>query len=200
MNKKLFFFLILPFLATSQVQIGQDIDGVMADDWFGTSVAISGNGSVIAVGAPRNSGAAGHVRVFSNTSGNWVQVGNDIIGEFPQDRSGYSISLSANGTTIAIGALGNSDGGISSGHVRVYENIFGVWTQIGADIDGTTNDLSGSSVSLSADGKIVAIKSPGHFNNGTSTVVGLVRVYENISGVWTQLGTNINSTSGIYSG
>lgn len=32
MSKKLFFFLLVPFLGFSQVQIGQDIDGEAAGD------------------------------------------------------------------------------------------------------------------------------------------------------------------------
>jgi hypothetical protein len=96
--------------------------------------------------------------------------------------------LSANGSIVAIGAPGNGDNGNSSGHVRVYENIAGTWTQIGSDIDGEAmNDQSGYSVDLSSNGSIVAIGAIG--NGGAS---GHVRIYENLSGIWTQIGGDID--------
>ena len=69
-----------------------------------------------------------------------VQIGNDIDGENPGDLSGHSVAISANGDIVAIGAIENSDGGSRSGHVRVYENVDGTWTQIGEDIDGEAVD------------------------------------------------------------
>ena len=44
-----------------------------------------------------------------------------------------NVSLSSDGTIVAIGAIENN--GNESGHVRVYENQGGVWIQIGSDID-----------------------------------------------------------------
>jgi len=63
----------------------------------------------------------------------WSQIGSDIDGEMAYDNSGSAISLSSDGTIIAIGAYGNTS---NQGHVRVYQNINNTWTQIGDDIDG----------------------------------------------------------------
>ena len=52
---------------------------------------------------------------------NWFQKGDDIDGEEAGDGSGWSVSLSSDGNTVAIGALFNDDNGDNSGHVRVYE-------------------------------------------------------------------------------
>jgi hypothetical protein len=69
-----------------------------------------------------------------------------------------SVSLSADGSILAIGAYLNDGNGSNSGHVRVYQNVAGTWTQIGVDINGeAASDYSGISVSLSADGSILAI-------------------------------------------
>ena len=85
---------------------------------------------------------------------NWYQIGQDILGENENDRSGKSLSFSDDGKILAIGAHYNSSGG----HVRVYKNNSGSWEQIGNDIDGEgKSDNSGVSVSLSNDGSIVAI-------------------------------------------
>ena len=44
--------------------------------------------------------------------------------------------MSADGSVVAIGAYLNDGGGTNSGHVRLYKNNNGTWTQIGSDIDG----------------------------------------------------------------
>ena len=50
----------------------------------------------------------------------WQQLGQGIYGEQPGDQSGFSVSLSSDGTTFAVGALDNDGNGTSSGNVRVY--------------------------------------------------------------------------------
>ena len=48
---------------------------------------------------------AGHVRIYKNISGTWTQQGSDIDGEAAGDYSGVSVSLSSDGSTVAIGAM-----------------------------------------------------------------------------------------------
>src|SRR5690554_2566017 len=193
MKRYLLFFMLIPLLGVSQTQIGQKIEGDTGTDAFGESVAISANGSIVAVGATQNDNNgsnAGHVRVYENIGGTWTQIGNDIEGDSSGDWSGYSIALSANGDIIAIGAPFNDGGATDSGHVRIFENLSGIWTQIGNAIDGDgTWDESGTSVALSADGTIVAIGAPRHNGNGNES--GQVRVFENVQGTWTQIGNDI---------
>lgn len=183
-------------------QIGSDINGEAIDDVSGESVSLSSDGSIVAIGAPRNDGngtSSGHVRVYRNVSGVWTQIGSDINGEAASDESGKSVSLSSDGSIVAIGASYNSGNGYGSGHVRVYQNVSGVWTQIGSDIDGDINlERSGLSVSLSSDGTIVAIASPYSDVNGEDS--GHVRIFQNVSGVWTQIGSNIIGEAGIVLG
>ncbi|MEG0915918.1 MAG: T9SS type A sorting domain-containing protein [Myroides sp.] len=101
---------------------------------------------------------SGHVRIYENKLGIWSQVGNDIDGEAAEDQSGLSVSLSSDGNTVAIGAPHNDGNGANSGHVRIYKNISGNWIKVGFDIDGKIiGEESGCSVSLSSDGKTVAI-------------------------------------------
>ena len=103
-------------------QIGSDIDGEAASDISGYSVSLSSDGSIVAIGTPYNDGGgnnAGHVRVYQNVSGTWTQVGSDIDGEAASDQSGYSVSLSSDGSIVAIGAPYNDGGGNDAGHVRV---------------------------------------------------------------------------------
>jgi len=52
----------------------------------------------------------------------WVQVRNDIDGKATDDLSGQSISLSFDGTIVAIGAIYNdNENGVNSGHTRIYQ-------------------------------------------------------------------------------
>jgi hypothetical protein len=48
----------------------------------------------------------------------WQQLGQDIDGAAAGDLSGYSVSMNADGTRVAIGAINNNG---YRGHVRVYE-------------------------------------------------------------------------------
>ena len=105
--------------------IGADIDGEAADDESGSSVSLSSDGTTVAIGAPGNDGNgsnSGHVRIYAWNSATsaWEQQGADIDGEAASDFSGTSVSLSSDGTTVAIGAHGNDGNGSVSGHVRIY--------------------------------------------------------------------------------
>ena len=143
---------------------------------------MSADGSSVAIGAygnDANGSGSGHVRIYQlSQNGIWVQVGEDIDGESASDYSGYSVSISADGSSVAIGAYGNDRNGSSSGHVRIYQlSQNGIWEQVGQDIDGESeNDRSGSSVSISADGSSVAIGA--YTNDGNGSNSGHVRIYE----------------------
>ena len=58
--------------------------------------------------------------MYKNISGTWSQLESDIDGEAAFDNSGFSVSLSSDGTIVAIGAKNNGGNGSDSGHVRVY--------------------------------------------------------------------------------
>jgi cytoskeletal protein CcmA (bactofilin family) len=165
---------------TTWTQLGQDIDGEAASDQSGYSVSLNDSGSIVAIGAIGNSGNRGHCRVWQYNSGTttWTQLGQDLDGEAGGDQAGYSVSLSANGLTVAIGAYMNDGNGSNTGHCRVYQYNSGTstWTPVRLDIDGEgLEDRSGFSVSLSADGTIVAIGAI--LNDGAGLNSGHCRVY-----------------------
>jgi hypothetical protein len=181
-------------------QVGGDIDGapfnaIQSSDFFGWSVALSSDGTRLAAGAYSNDGGgtdAGHVRVFDWSGSAWTQVGGDIEGEAAGDRSGWSIDLSSDGTRLAVGAT--SQFGDDTGYVRVYKEISGTWTQLGADIDGEADgDYFGYSVALSSDGTRLAV---GATDGPSGSDAGYVRVYKESSGAWTQLGVDIDGEAG----
>ncbi len=192
--------ILLVFMITSVaygqwVPLGDDIDGVAGNDQFGYSVSLSDDGTVLAIGAPFNDGNgsnSGHVRVFENQAGNWVQIGDAITGSSSSDRSGFSVSLSGNGQTLAIGAPDEGTTAFEAGEVRVFQNQAGSWQQLGDPILGEAlSDHSGFSVSLNVDGTIVAIGGPDNEGDSGGNF-GHVRVYEYDSGSWEQLGEDID--------
>jgi hypothetical protein len=111
-------------------QLGVDLQGENAVDFFGKSVCISNDGNFVAVGAIYNDGGgfdAGHVRCFKLNQGNWIQLGSDIDGEATNDFSGTAIQYSKKGNYLIVGANHNDGNGPESGHVRVlnicYDSI-----------------------------------------------------------------------------
>ncbi|MCP4743838.1 MAG: hypothetical protein GY871_16660, partial [Actinomycetales bacterium] len=120
-------------------QLGQDIDGEAAGDDSGWSVSLSADGNRVAIGAiynDENGSSAGHVRIYGLSGNTWIQLGQDIDGEAAGDRSGVSVSLSADGNRVAIGADRNDGNGSDAGHVRIYGLSGNTWIQLGQDIDG----------------------------------------------------------------
>ena len=68
---------------------------------------------------------AGHVRIHRWDGSAWMQIGKDIDGEMAGDNSGSgrSVSMSSDGSIVAIGAPYNDGNGSDAGHVRVYRLI-----------------------------------------------------------------------------
>ena len=117
------------------------------DGEFGRSVSLSTNGQIVAIGGPFSNSKSGLVQVYFLSSGKWVKRGEDIVGE-AGDYFGWSVTLSGDGDTVAIGAP-------FSGCVRVYSWNVDEWEKRGQDITGEGFDF-GNSVSLSKDGNTIA--------------------------------------------
>jgi len=174
-------------IAGTWTQIGATIN-IAINTALDHHLSINATGDILAIGETSGNGL---VQIYQNIAGTWTQIGTDIIGEASGDQFGHSVSLNAAGDIVVIGAIGNDDAGDNAGHVRVYKNIAGIWTQVGADIDGeTANDRLGYSVSINGAGDVVSVGSP--FNDDNVNASGQIRIYQNLSGVWTQVGSDIN--------
>ena len=202
---------VYEYSSGSWTQKGSDIDGAAAGDQSGYSVSLSSDGSIVAIGAVRytNGSDKGLVRVYEWDGSNWDQKGTDLYGEANLDESGYSVSLSSDGSILAIGAIYNDAGNANNddrGHVRVYKWVVSdgeapsAWQQLGSDIDGeAAGDESGYSVSLSSDGSILAIGAIyNDAGNADTDNRGHVRVYEynSSNNSWSQLGSDIDGKVG----
>ena len=145
--------------------MGSDLDGTLPGGNLGT-VALSSDGSVLAVGAFFANAAKGVVHVYGWNSSfrTWSRVGADIVGDNVRDLSGYSLALSDDGTRLAVG------GASSSGLVRVFEWDGTDWLLLGDGIAGDfAGDYFGLHVDLSADGGVLAATAPGNDSNGENS-------------------------------
>eukprot|EP00980_Cylindrotheca_fusiformis_P012981 scaffold3240_cov68-Cylindrotheca_fusiformis.AAC.1 len=137
--------------ASSFKQMGEDIDGEAGNEGSGWSVALSQDGSALAVGAPNANGNVGKVRVLywepdeiNETEGSWKQRGSTINGDGGE--FGRSVDLSEDGKIIAVGAIGGN-------YAKVFQwkdsnEDEDDWEQIGETQTGG-DDASMWSVSLS---------------------------------------------------
>ena len=152
-------------------------DNSEAGDLFGFDVSLSADGNTLAVGARGESFSGGAVYIFERSNGDWRQadylkasyrVSNNVFGS--------SVSFSADGNTLAVGApyddgrgTGvNSDQSFSfstarSGAVYIFVRSGEVWQQqayLKADIAGE-NLWFGTDTSLSNDGNTLAVSRAG---------------------------------------
>jgi len=200
------------------------------NDHFGSSVALSRDGNTMAVAAHwEASGAtgingnqnddsvpqAGAVYVFTRTGTNWTQqaylkasnTGNAAQGD--GDQFGFSLALSGDGNTIAVGAITEDSGARqingnqtddmaqSAGAVYVFSRTGTMWAQQAyvksANQDG--GDLLGFSVALSFDGNTLAAAAFNESGSGRginlpddnkSQGSGALYVFARQNGAWSQ--------------
>ena len=154
------------------------------DDWHGTAVTLSKDGSTMAVGVPRAAGGGtnrGQVHIYKRSGNDWNLI-DTINGTQDQAGQGRAISLSADGSIISIGAAGYDNGNKSnSGHVRTfkYDTSNSSYSEYGSnhEIKGNSaGDAFGVSVDLSADGKVLAVGASGH-DYSNKKDVGYVKIY-----------------------
>ena len=116
-------------------------------------------------------------------------VGTGAVGTAEQ---GYSVALSADGSTAIVGAAGDNSG---VGAVWVFTQSGGVWTQQGtklAGIDAVGAALQGTAVALSADGNTAIVG-----GYGDDAGIGAAWIYTRSGGVWTQQGAKLTASDEI---
>jgi hypothetical protein len=193
------------------------------NDYFGWAIALSANGDTLAVGAPsegsdargiggdqanENAMYSGAVYMFARAAGTWSQqayIKSSNSDAF--DQFGYSLALSADGSTLAAGAFGESASGAgdeadnsanSSGAVYVFSREPGSWVQQ-AYVKAATvgpSDFFGMNVALSADGMTLAAGAMWEDGSGTSLAgdpadnaasnAGAAYVFTFSAGTWSQ--------------
>ena len=214
-------------------------------DLFGYSVSLSGDGNILAVGAfqedsnatgingdqVNNSASnAGTVYLFIRSGSTWQQQAYiKASNTEAYDEFGWSISLSGDGNTLAVGAIGedsNATGingdqtnnkAFGAGAVYIFTKRGLAWQQqayIKASNTKTSNtdslDVFGYAVSLSENGNTLAVGAIGEDSNGKgingdqinnkTTATGAVYLFTRSGAVWQQQTYIKASNAGAYDG
>lgn len=178
----------IPEGTTSQEALVQT--GAASGDEFGGAVTVSADGTTLAVAAMRHKEEQGAVTVFVKDNGKWMeqQVLSDAEGA-AKDWFGYSMAISANGSTLAISSVySDVDGKKDAGSVSVYSRDNGKWT-LSKKLTATSvsaGDIFGVSVSLSTDGRTLAVGASGADAGAANS--GAVTVFAAENNSWTAQG------------
>lgn len=166
---------------------------------FGSAVALSGDGLVLAVGASgdsENIANGGTVYIYNYDGIRWNQVSYFGPGDAgAEDGSfGSSVALSMGGLLMAVGA----PYAITETYGKAYVYDISTSTPIELDVitapDPANPGLFGSAVALNTDGSILAIGAEA--SDVTATNMGIVHLYDNISSVWTPR-TTLQASDGV---
>lgn len=163
-------------------------DGTV-EDFFGVTVAISGDTAV--VGAPRHDHPgglnAGAAYVFVRSGSVWAEQGHLYADDgAPTDRFGRGVAISGDTIVVASWADDTPNGGIDAGSAYVFKRNSGVWTQEAHLFasDGATNDFF-SSYAVAIDGDTIVV---GASDDDTSNGIdaGSAYVFVRNGNAWTQ--------------
>jgi hypothetical protein len=193
--------------SNSWVQLGSSIQGTDEKDRFGFSVSLSGDGRRLAAGAPGGNGRTGSASVHEYDGTDWAKfedVDQMLMGDNVGDRAGFSLSLSNDGTSLAVGAFTSSKNGLSSsGSVSVFRLEDSSFIPHGQTLMGWSDGAQfGFSVALSGDGRRLVVGSSG-FGTAAAAKVGLCEVFDiSESSAWTQIGNAVggaeNEEAGLH--
>jgi len=161
---------------------------IASGDNFGQSVAVSGDGTRVVVGAHAKNSSTGAAYVFlRNANGTWTQE-QKIVPNDPTSGSafGYSVMISIDATRIVVAAPSKTVTVSSQGCVYVFSRSGTTWTQEQRIVasDPATGDDFGISASFSTDMTRMAVGAD--LKTGSVSSQGAVYVFTRSGTVWSQ--------------
>ena len=103
---------------------GSPLGGGAQQAWFGWSVDLSGDGTILAAGAIGANGKTGTIQVYHfSGDGAWTPIAQTLNGDVAQDNAGASVSLSEDGNFLAWGAPFNSEADPRAGQAKVFRGV-----------------------------------------------------------------------------
>ena len=158
-----------------------------AGDYFGSSVAISGNTVIVGAWDDDDAGrSSGSAYIFTHDEcGLWTQQAKLTASDAAEgERFGFTVAI--DGDTAVASAQGNSGAGLEAGAVYVFtRDTLGSWTQQAKLVaaDGTAYDEFGLETVISGDTMAVGA----HLNDGAADRSGSVYIFTRDDlGTWTQ--------------
>lgn len=147
-----------------QIAILLPNDGV-AWDWFGRSVAISGNTAIVgAMQDDDNGSGSGSAYLFDTTTG---QQTAKLLPNDGESWDEFGVSVAISGTTAVVGAYQDRDNGSVSGSAYLFDTTTGQQIAKLLPSDGAALDIFGWSVAIS--GTTAIVGAPGKDDNGASS-------------------------------
>lgn len=177
---------------------------------FGGNVALSADGAILAIGAAREPYAgvpyAGTVHVFARAPGDWTHTAR-VAAPVPRAYTwfGASVTLSADGRTLAVGAWGDSSDAMGrlgvgtelsfAGAVHVFERAGESWLDQATlkAANAGEDDQFGHSVALSSDGQTLAVGAQGEASRSSDArddgapFAGAAYVFHRAGLIWEQV-------------
>ena len=175
-------------IETNQIYTGQ----------FGFDVALNYDGTKAIIGNPflpfGSLNSVGAAWIFTRSGTTWSQQAKLMAPtSYENDRTGYSVAISADGNTAVAGSYLFSNGTTSGSEFRtgcayVYTWNGVTWSSATRLIsaDAASNDFQGQSVSISPDGNIICV---GSYlgDNGAEANSGSAYIWQLVDGTWTEV-------------
>lgn len=154
-------------------------------DWvsFGESVALVGDTAIIGASGDHQAGnGAGAIYVYHRSGTDWL-LQDTITASDATVGQRFGISVVYDGTTLAVGALSDDEGGDSAGAVYVFEPSGTSFVEVAKLLPGDGgHGTMGLGLSLSGD----TLAAGAILHDGTTTDAGAVYVFRESGGTWTQ--------------
>jgi len=171
------FLLMLLITPLLQAETKLTASGAAANEYFGTSVSISGDIAIVGANGDDDGGSlSGSAYIFARSGSSWSQqaklTANDAAAD---DRFGSIVFLS--GDTAIVGSPKDDDGGLNSGSAYIFVRNGSSWSQQAklTASDAATDDYFGISVSISGDTAIVGARWDDEFGSNSGSAYIFVR-------------------------
>jgi hypothetical protein len=151
---------------------------------FGSATSLTADGNTAVVGSYQHivgsNTQQGAAYVFTRTSTTWTQQQELLASDGATgDRFGWALDISADGSTIGVGAFGDTIvSNLEQGSAYVFKQIGSTWTQQQELLasDGAQGDNFGSGIGLNSDGSAIVIGAY-HDTVGTNVYQGSAWVF-----------------------
>jgi hypothetical protein len=125
-------------------------------------VALNGAGTMLAVGAHLRDSSRGGVYIYDWSGSAWVQRGSVLTASDAAagDQYAFSVSLSDDGTVLAVGAFSWEGVQTDQGGVYIYDWSGSAWVQRGNVLtatDAAAQDAFGCNVALNSSGSMLVV-------------------------------------------